>query len=159
MTDRFISLSNSMSVAIIDEADYLQIANYNFYLDKKGYAAATTADIYGVRMPTRLHIFLFGKNSFIDHIDRNRLNNRRNNFRNATRSQQAMNHSIGSNNSSGFKGVYKSYNNGKFKATIKKDYKSYHLGYFLTDIEAACAYNDKAIELFGEFAVLNKIPE
>lgn len=54
-----------------------------------------------------------------------------------------------------YKGVFKFEN--KYVASIVKDRKKHHIGLFKTEEEAAIAYNEKAIELFGEFAYLNEI--
>ncbi|HLX53391.1 MAG TPA: hypothetical protein VKR58_05605, partial [Aquella sp.] len=64
--------------------------------------------------------------------------------------------------SSNYKGV--SYNKDpkavcKYRAKITIGYKQINLGSFLLEIDAAKAYNEKARELFGEFANLNKIEE
>lgn len=58
-----------------------------------------------------------------------------------------------------FKGVsyYKGNSTNRWIAYISKNKKKHHLGYFPTEIEAAKAYNEKAKELHGEFAKLNKI--
>ncbi len=53
-----------------------------------------------------------------------------------------------------FKGV-RLMPNRRWRAEIAKDKKSYHIGYFATEEEAAAAYNEKALELHGDFAVLN----
>jgi hypothetical protein len=46
---------------------------------------------------------------------------------------------------------------GKWTAQIQKNKKKIFMGYFENEHEAAIAYNVKAVELFGEFANLNKI--
>ena len=45
----------------------------------------------------------------------------------------------------------------RWRARIKLDGKHRHLGYHSSEVEAALAYNEKAIELFGAFAKLNVI--
>ena len=52
-----------------------------------------------------------------------------------------------------FKGV--SWGKGKWKAGIQKDKQNYKLGTFEDEIDAAMAYDEKAIELYGEMARLN----
>ena len=64
---------------------------------------------------------------------------------------------IGKNNTSGFKGV--SLKNNKWYSSIGYNNKKNFIGLFNNKIDAAEAYNQKAIELFGEFANLNIIPD
>jgi hypothetical protein len=52
-----------------------------------------------------------------------------------------------------FKGVC--WSKGRWKAGIQKDKQAYKLGYFEDEIAAAQAYDEKAIELYGEFARIN----
>ncbi len=59
------------------------------------------------------------------------------------------------NNTSGYKGVSLFGRDSKWKAQIQVDGKKRHLGYFDDKIEAAKAYDRAALELHGEFAVLN----
>lgn len=75
----------------------------------------------------------------IDHVDRNRLNNKLDNLRLVTRTQNGQNKKKSSANTSGFKGVIPV--NGKYRAMIKEDGKRIHLGYFNTAKEAAETYD------------------
>jgi hypothetical protein len=93
----------------------------------------------------------------IDHIDGNGLNNQLSNLRVVSRSENNVNSDKPQNNTSGFKGVYPHSTADKWCAQIGVNGKRNYLGYFDTPIEAAKAYNDAALEHFGEFARLNVI--
>lgn len=88
----------------------------------------------------------------IDHEDLVGSNNRWDNLREATHSQNMSNTGISRRNTTGFKGVfwYKAY--GKWAAQIWRNKKAYFLGYYDTPEEASAAYEAKAKELSGEFA-------
>lgn len=92
---------------------------------------------------------------FTDHKNGNGLDNRKSNLRIASLSQNQWNYSIPKSNTSGFKGVSWYKKTKRWQAQIKKYSKSIHIGYFKTRIQAAKAYNLKAKELFGEFALIN----
>jgi hypothetical protein len=87
----------------------------------------------------------------IDHIDRDKENNRIENLRAATKSQNRGNIPAYKNNSSGKKGVI-ARPNGRFTATIKYKKQRFYLGTFKTALEASEVYNAKAKELLGNFA-------
>lgn len=91
----------------------------------------------------------------IDHINRNPFDNRRINLRICSVAQNGYNTSKQKNRSSIYKGVYKPKGRKKFRCTIHKDNKSYFLGNFYNEIDAAHVYDKKARELFCEFAYLN----
>jgi hypothetical protein len=74
----------------------------------------------------------------VDHINRNRTDNRWCNLREATRKQNSQNKGTQKNNTSGFTGV--TLHKGKFRAQICVDRKLRHLGYFPTAEEASSAY-------------------
>lgn len=88
----------------------------------------------------------------VDHRDMNPSNNRWSNLRLASHSQNAMNRTKRSDNTTGLKGVYRHYKNGKFRAAIAANKKQYHLGVFDTREEAHAAYEAAAAKLHGEFA-------
>ena len=87
----------------------------------------------------------------VDHRDGNRLNNNISNLRWATRSEQARNTKIQSNNVSGVRGVSFINSRNKWSARICIDGNQYFLGYFKTLDEAKEARINKANEIFGEF--------
>lgn len=93
----------------------------------------------------------------IDHIDGNQLNNSTGNLRIASNSQNSANRMKGVKlASSVYKGVYRDRRSGKWIARIKKSVNIY-IGIFDLERDAAIAYNQKALELFGEYAKLNEI--
>jgi hypothetical protein len=96
----------------------------------------------------RLHVCIFGQE--MDHHDGDILNNRRDNLRPATKSQQAANRKRAITNKSGFKGVIA--RRGRWQARLKKDGRCYYSPLFDTAEEAHRWYADKAKELHGEFA-------
>jgi HNH endonuclease len=107
--------------------------------------------------------YVYGKwpESLIDHIDNDNRNECFFNFREATYSQNTIN-SKGPNinKSSDYKGVSRAVGGLKWDARIKKDGIIYYLGAaHNSEQEAALSYNEKALELFGPFAILNKIRE
>lgn len=137
-------------VALVDDEDFERVNQYSWSRDSLGYVQAR---ING--KVVRLHRFLIKPdNGFeIDHADRNRLNNCRSNLRLCTHSQNVSNGSPRRTNTSGFRGVVRC--RKKWLAQIKKDYKQYTIGIFLSREDAARAYDERAKEFFGEFASLN----
>ena len=74
----------------------------------------------------------------IDHINRNRSDNRIANLRDVSHKQNQQNRSTNSDNTSGHPGVYWHKQKSKWRAQIKHNYKLIHLGYF-DDLEEAVA--------------------
>lgn len=101
--------------------------------------------------------------SVIRYKDGNRLNLRRDNLelidhQTAHYKQKKQRTSNGNVPSSIYKGVSWNKFANKWSASIKLDYKKKHLGYFLSEEDAAKAYNEAAIENWGtEYSELNTI--
>lgn len=151
--------------ALIDDEDYPRVKDYRWcYHRKEGYAIAT---VYGIN-PDRprgqttygLHRLILGapKGVVVDHINGDKLDNRKSNLRLCDRHGNARNRSQPkTTNLSGFKGVTWHKRIGKWSARIGVDSKNINLGYFDDPKEAARVYNKAAIKEHGEFARLNPV--
>lgn len=103
-------------------------------------------------------IWMTGKypEALVDHKDRDALNNKWSNLRQATKSSNAWNSRKTKHvSSSGFLGVSKDKDSGRWFARIRTNGPSRYLGVFDTPEEAALAYDNAARELHGEFAEVN----
>ncbi|MGU3475677.1 HNH endonuclease signature motif containing protein [Methylobacterium sp. D48H] len=90
----------------------------------------------------------------LDHRDRDKSNNRFLNLRPATKSQNAVNTAAPRSNRSGRKGVIWQAHARKWRARIKINGRTIHLGYFAQIEEAAHAYREAANRHFGAFAAV-----
>lgn len=96
----------------------------------------------------------------VDHINGNKLDNRRSNLRivDQTKNQANRQH-LNRNNKSGFRGVSWSKAAEKWESCVMYLGKKIYLGIYESPVDAAIAYNTKASELFGDCAQLNNIPK
>lgn len=137
---------------VIDLEDYDKIKDYTWILDKSGYVRTTITNKQGKSETYGIHNIITGTKKNIDHIDRNPLNNRKNNFRFATLSQNAHNKNLRSNNTSGVTGV--SYNSSKnlWEATLIIKGKKKTLGSSRNKEIAIKKRLQAEKEFLGEFA-------
>lgn len=141
---------------LIDADDHKRVSKYVWnYQISGGYAYRCNAEKEWIPLAR----FILGKKKgiIVDHINGNRLDNRKKNLRVATAYQNNINRKPNKNKSSVYKGVMvKKRRYGTYiYAGIKKDKKVTHLGIFKTEKIAAMAYDKKAFEYWGEFAYLN----
>lgn len=156
-----IQLTNSDLVVLVDDSDYAYLVQWTWRISPKGYAYRWEGN---PRKNTLKIVFIHGaimQVKGIDHKDRNKLNNQRTNLRIADQSQNNANkHTLARKtikSKSQYKGVSWYNKTNKWIAQIQQNYKKLNLGYFTNEIDAAKAYNAKALELFGEFAYLNNV--
>lgn len=152
--------------AIVDERDFGWLSENRWHFcsnGSKGYAIRRPI-IDGKQVFVSMHREIFLRHNsiviesgyLIDHINREPLDNRLTNLRLATIHQNSGNVSKTKTNKSGYKGVIRYPINGSWRASIKEHGKECHLGYYSTPEEAALAYNEAAIRIFGDFAYLNE---
>jgi hypothetical protein len=125
-------------------------------LDDKGYLTVryNNTKFKAHRIIWEMHFGVIPKGYEIDHIDHNRLNNKLENLRLATRSQNVRNTPITSKNKSGYKGVSWNKQMSKWVVQIRQNNMKKHIGYFENVIEAAKAYDSalKTIDpTYGSF--------
>lgn len=148
--------------ALVDDEDFEYLNQWKWFAHKRGSGYYATRKEKNKQISMHRQIMSVNDISvLIDHRDRNSLNNQRNNLRTASRSQNNANTISRKNSYSKYLGVSlfrkTKAGKGKWRASIGKDKKIYHLGYFKTEQQAAIAYNKKALELHGEFANLNQL--
>jgi hypothetical protein len=158
-----IEIDDGMFSAV-DHKDYdrLRVFNWHFFKkpsDKTGYAYHWGRKPDGSRTRIWMHNFIMGRKG-IDHANRNGLDNRRENLRHATPTQQAYNKPVSKNNKScGYKGVsFTRDRRGSAKyciARITVQKKRVYLGTFENPIAAAMAYDSAAVFHHGRYACLN----
>lgn len=146
-----VSLTHGLE-AIVDIDDVDEVAGYRWIAMINCYHGHAYAARYEGRRCILMHRQLLQAppDKQVDHEDGDGLNNRRNNIRLATPSQNQANKAVERRNKLGMKGVCK--DGGRFRATIKPDGRTIHLGRFATAEEAAAAYKGAAKVLWGNYA-------
>lgn len=133
---------------LLDDADAPLVVCHRIWQTPKGYAM-----LWAAGRNIMVHRLLLGEPAgAIDHVNGDKLDNRRANLRLATPAQNSFNVRA-RKNASGFKGVTK--NTQGWIARIQYDGRQRNLGTYATPEDAAKAYDRAAAVLFGEFAKLN----
>ena len=131
------------------------VLKHDWHLNISGYAWC-----YALCQPLHRYVYYLTlgfyppSNLYVDHMDRDKLNNSDGNLRLSTPQQNSFNKSSKTN----LKGV-RGKTPGKYSASITKDGKTYKISNISTETLAAQMYNYMATDLFGEYAALNIIPE
>lgn len=161
-----IILSQGME-ALVDDKDYKYLSQWKWFFHKpSGGYARRTENFYkadgkrsGRSILLQNQIMTPTKGMVVDHINSNPLDNRRDNLRICTPSQNFLNKKKKkTSGSSGFKGVHFCQRSMTFMAGITVRKKHYYLGSFKNEVDAAHAYNAAALKHHGEFARLNEVP-
>lgn len=137
---------------LIDKEDYGKIKDYYWSLNSQGYAISV---INGKHK--RLHLMIIDKpkGTVIDHINGDKLDNRKSNLRICTQKQNSRNTKLAKNNTSGVTGVYKTKYN-TYSASIMVNRKQICLGTYKNIKDAIKARREAEEKYFGEFKPRNK---
>lgn len=151
-------------VAIVDDEDYEKLSEHKWHA-----AVRPTSDgrrtAYAMRRVTSngerklvfMHHEILGACGVVDHINGNPCDNTRSNLRLATHSQNNANSTPRANCSSQYKGVCLHRHSGRYVAYINHNKKRIHLGCYGNEVDAARAYNEAAVILFGAFCRKNEV--
>lgn len=141
-----------------DLEDYDLIKKHCWHITNRGYVTTRDENRKGRRISFhRLVMGLKDEKIDVDHVHgrETRNDNRKENLRFATRSQNNMNSALSKNNTSGVTGVYFDRNAKKWSAGITINYKTIHLGLFNVFEDAVKARKEAEEKYFGEFSYDN----
>ena len=146
-------------VAIVDDEDFIYLSKHKWCCGD-GYAQRRNTIANSKSTAWKMHWEIMGKPEKgynIDHINGDKLDNRRCNLRVCSGTENIRNRKTHSNNKSGYKGVWWRKDRHIWNAKIKVDDRIIHLGQFKNKEDAAIAYNNAAIKYHKKFAKLNTI--
>lgn len=137
-----------------DLEDYDKIKDYCWCMsDKKKYVSNSR---FGIRMH-RLIMDCNDENLVVDHINHITYDNRKENLRICTQSQNGMNKSRPINNTSGYAGITYDYSENKWRARLGVGGKTINIGRFKTIEEAIKARKEAENKYFGEYSYDNSV--
>ena len=160
IANKFISDNNGKSLeaeipltkgkfALVDKKDFAYLNQWKWRYHKNGYAVRTSRKGL-IRMHRVVNKTPLG--FFTDHINHNKLDNRRKNLRTVTKSQNQMNVGLQANNTSGYKGVYWHKQSKKWQAKIEVNQKQINLGCYSRKSLAILARKCAEKVYFGKYS-------
>lgn len=140
----------TIGIVQVDQEDMQLLRQSGWYVNKAGYVVREESG----RKVVRLHRIILGAadGQIVDHINGDKLDNRKQNLRIADKSTNGMNRGAQSNSKTGVKGVSWSKQKNKFRITCNVMGKQYHLGYAKTIEEAKSKYAERIEKYHGGFA-------
>lgn len=140
------------TVALVDDEDFEQINRFSWYVGN-GYARSGSRE-------NMLHMHRLimkpSNDKVVDHIDGDRLNNKRSNLRICTQKENLKNRKKQKDSGNTYKGV--KYKKGKYECSIIVENKFIFIGIFEDEIHAVNAYNYYSEIYFGNFSKPNDCP-
>ena len=161
-TMKKIPLNNNKGSALVSDDDFALVSQHKWSLlkCKRTSYATTCMKIDGTWRTVLMHRFILNvkKEQEVDHRNSIGLDNQRHNIRPCTRRQNHQNRRKRLNCSSKWKGVTWDRCGSRWRVSINsKPGKNKFIGYYHDERAAAKAYNEVAVEVFGEFARTNVV--
>lgn len=146
---------------LIDADDVARVSERYWHMGKESYIVSCKKVRRGNDFLHRWILGVTDPSVFVDHINRDRLDNRRINLRKVSSTENAYNRSLASTNRTGFIGVYYSTYSRRYEAKVGYRKKRIYLGSSRDDlVRLAQMYNIGAKFLYGDFAgEMNDVPE
>lgn len=158
-------ISNGSHV-LIDPDLFEYLSQFSWSMSRSGYAKRCQHISYDPATKKQtstsvyMHKDIMGLDRYsdikVDHINGNKLDNRRVNLRRCTQTENNRNVAP-YGKASKYKGVSLFKRDNVWVAQITVNYKHINLGRYTTELQAAKAYNEAALKHFGEFAWLNEV--
>lgn len=145
-------------LTLVDDSFYEILSKYKWYKNSKGYVKRT---LYSDSKPVTVYmariIMQAKKGQEVDHINQNKLDNRKKNLRICTHEQNVKNQWLRNKKKlySEYKGVYWYKTRNLYQVSISINNKLTTLGYFKNPKEGALIYDKYCIKYHGKFAKLN----
>ena len=147
-------------VALVDDVDFEWLSKYIWQYQPKKHGDRVLAEIHKNGNRTRIYMHRLVTNCpadmLVDHANHNTLDNQRSNLRICTETQNHGNMVVRKDSKTGYKGV--KWNDFRKRWYVEVKHKDYgHVrGRFKSLKDAVDFYNENALEMFGEFALLNQ---
>lgn len=139
-----VYFTNDDRFAIISKESFDVVSKYKWHIRPDGYVETKNKEKENILLHRLVTNFQY---PIVDHINRNKLDNRLNNLRCVTTSQNQMNKSIQKNNTSGITGVSWDKNRNKWHVMISVNHKNINLGRF-DSLEEARKVRRKAEKIY-----------
>jgi hypothetical protein len=146
--------------ALIDADDFGTVGQFRWWIDSVGYAHTFIRVRPGERRTVRLHRMIMREPELlqVDHLNTDRLDNRKCNLRLCDRKENSRNRNTNRGSKrSRYKGVTQHQGSPRWIARIRIGVKKLNLGVFDSENDAATAYNMAALHYYREYAKLNWI--
>lgn len=148
--------------AVVDDCDFERVQKFQWHASRQGrriYAARNVRSPEGLRRIQTMHRFILDvSEEHVDHRDGDGLNNRRDNLRACSQSENNMAfRRKAAGKSSSFRGVSFCRQTGLWRASVSHGGKLKQLGRFHNQKEAAKVRDNYAKNLHGPFASLNEL--
>lgn len=151
--DTYGVLHIGLAIFYFDLDDLSVIESRSWYVDKDGYLTSSYYYLGQIRIVRFHRIVAHARpGQWVDHRDKNRANNRKQNLRCCDYSENNRNRGLYSTNTSGVTGVAFDKKREQWVATIMYDHRRIFIGRFPDKDAAIMARLETEVRLFGEFA-------